>query len=200
MAIEAQRLKHEDEGAPDSLHKSEARLHLLAGAGVVLSRFLEPTLLFKQLAPRLIPTLGDVCFIDLIDRKGDIARVAWAHVRDDRQAEFDALWPRVPPTRFERHPSAVLIAKGDPIFEPHIDDAWMRRVAMDEVHLSFMRTLGLHSVIVVPMRLEGTPFGAITLWFTQEGTGPHTQADLELALDLARRASFAIASSRQQDT
>ena len=182
------------------LRGSEARLHLLTEVGLVLSRFLEPNILFKELAPHLIPTLGDACFIDLIDRRGDIARIAWAHVRKDRQAEFDALWPRIPPTRFELHPSAMMISKGDAIFEPQVDDAWMQRASMDETHLSFMRTLGLHSVIVVPMRLEGTPFGAITLWFTEKGSGPHTEADLELAVDLARRAAFATASARQQDT
>ena len=115
--------------AQAQLRRSEARIHLLTDAGSILSRFLEPAAFLKDLAARLVPTLGDACFIDLIDRKGDIARVAWAHVRKDRRTEFDALWPRVPPTSFERHPSALMISKGDPIFEPKVDSAWMKRSA-----------------------------------------------------------------------
>src|SRR5215468_6902372 len=86
-AMEAPEVKLSLEDAQALLRKSEARARLLADAGHVLSRFLEPTVFLKDLAARLIPTLGDACFIDLIDRKGDIARVAWAHVRKDRQAE-----------------------------------------------------------------------------------------------------------------
>jgi len=189
-----------EESGESRLRRSEERLHLIARGGDVLARPLEPAALMRELATSLVPTLGDACFIDLIDQNDNIARVAWRHVRAERQKQFDALWPNVAPTRFELHPSARMIAMGEAIFEPQADDAWMRHIAMDERHLAFLREVGVHSVIVAPMRLEGIPFGAITLWFTEKGSGPHTESDLEVAIELGRRAAFAIGSARQQET
>jgi PAS domain S-box-containing protein len=183
--------------ADAALKDSEARLSLLSEAGLMLARSLDPTASLKEVARRTIGILGDACFVDVIDENGNLARIAWAHVSPETQTQFDALWPRVAPTRYSLHPGAVAIFEGVPIFEPNVDDAWLVRMAMNNDHLAFMRSIGPHSALVVPMRMDATPFGAITLWFTRDKNRRHTLSDLDLAMELGRRASIAISHARQ---
>src|SRR5690348_6072591 len=175
----------------------EQRLRLLSDAGLMLARSLDPVASLKEVARRVIGTLGDACFVDLIDEAGNIARVAWAHARPDRQTAYDALWPTVAPSSYGLHPLAIAISEGTPVFTPDVTDAWLRETAMSESHLAFMRDNGVHSAMVAPLILATTPFGAITFWRTEDKTKRFTQADLDLALELARRASIAISHARQ---
>jgi len=190
--IEASRKKSSGAKA----HDSESRLRLLSDAGLMLARSLDPKASLKEVALRAIGILGDACFVDLIDEAGNIARVAWAHARKDRQAAYDALWPTVPPSNYSLHPLAYAIAEGKPVFMPEVTDAWLREIAMGEGHLQFMRDNQVHSAIIVPLCLATTPFGAMTFWFTDDKSRRHTQADLDLALELGRRASIAISHAR----
>ena len=176
---------------------SESHLRFLSDAGLMLARSLDPIASLKEVASRAIGPLGDACFVDLIDESGNLARIAWAHARKDRQAAYDALWPRVAPTSYALHPLALAIADGTPVFVPEVTDAWLQQIAMSESHLAFMRDNAVHSAMIVPLSMAATPFGAITFWLTEDKTGCYTQTQLDLALELARRASIAISHARQ---
>jgi PAS domain S-box-containing protein len=180
-----------------ALKESEARLRLLSDAGLMLARSLDPISSLREVAHCAVGTLGDVCFVDLVDESGNVARVGWAHVRKDKQAAFDALWPHVPPSRYSLHPGAMALTEGKPIFEPEVTDEWLRRMAMGETHLAFMREQAPRSAMLVPLGLGATPFGAITFWFTEDNSRRHTAGDLDLAMELGRRASIAISHARQ---
>ncbi|MBV9331227.1 MAG: response regulator, partial [Alphaproteobacteria bacterium] len=90
-----------------------------------------------------------------------------------------------------------LIGKGESIFQPEVDDAWMQSVAVGQAHLDFMRGSELRSAMIVPMRMDQVPLGAITLWHTGAGARRHAPSDRELAGDLSRIAGLAVARARQ---
>jgi signal transduction histidine kinase len=67
--------------------------------------------------------------------------------------------------------------------------------ARDEEHLRIIRELGIKSAIVVPLIAHGRTLGALTLVASESGRR-YGQADLEFAIELARRAALAVDNAR----
>ncbi|MBV9904210.1 MAG: PAS domain S-box protein, partial [Alphaproteobacteria bacterium] len=174
-------------------------LRFLTRTGAVLASAADPDAAFRQLA-RLLVEEGfcDACYFDVVDETLHVKRVAWAHRRPEKQAEYDVLWPKVRPRPYLDHPAAAMIANEQPIFTPVVDEAWMRKIASGEAHLEYMRREHIRSVIVVPLMTLSTPYGAITLNLTEDPVTPYTEFDLALAMELGWRCAFAISNGRKQ--
>ena len=82
------------------------------------------------------------------------------------------------------------IRTGEAQFVPDVQ-AEAETMAHDEEHARAIRELGNTSGIVVPLTASGRTFGAITFG-TVPPQPPFTEADLELAVELGRRASAAL--------
>ena len=177
---------------------AEQTLRFLSEAGVLLSASRNLNATLRQIAVLCLGILGDACYIDLTDESGNVARVAWAHRNPIKQAEHDVLWPKIRPTPYGKHPAALMVATGQPVFSPVVDDDWMQRMASNEAHLAYMRREHIRSCMVVPLQVDGTPFGAITLSRTEPDSQHYTTGDLDLAVELGRRMGFAVAYARQQ--
>jgi serine phosphatase RsbU (regulator of sigma subunit) len=67
----------------------------------------------------------------------------------------------------------------------------LRAAATDEEHLRLMRELGMVSAMVVPLTARGRQMGAMTL-VAAESDLHFDEGDLQLAMDLARRAALAV--------
>jgi len=97
-----------------------------------------------------------------------------------------------PPT-VETHPVQRALASGEPQF---VDDVQAEAASMahDDAHRRAIGELGNESGIVVPLSARGRTFGAITF-----GTVPpqprFSESDMELAVELGRRASAALDNS-----
>ncbi len=66
--------------------------------------------------------------------------------------------------------------------------------AQDEEHLRVIRTLGIGSVMIVPLSARGRTLGAVT-FITSESERSYGDEDLAFAEDLARRAALAVDNS-----
>jgi light-regulated signal transduction histidine kinase (bacteriophytochrome) len=86
------------------------------------------------------------------------------------------------------------VRTGQPDLMPTIPDELLVAAAQDDEHLALLRSLELHSALVVPLRTRDRTLGAITLVSSEPGR--YSQADLPLLEDVAHRAATAIDNAR----
>src|SRR6266498_4242775 len=85
--------------------------------------------------------------------------------------------------------SSDLLRSGEPEFFPQIPNELIEEaIGEDEELQRIVDQLGLRSTICVPLTARGRTLGALTL-IAAETHPPYTGADLELALELARRSA-----------
>jgi PAS domain S-box-containing protein len=169
--------------------KAGDRLRFLARASDLLNESLDYEDTLAAIAEMAIPTLGGQVVIDVLDDGGSVRCVGAAHLDPARREDVRELRRRYPPIAHD-HPVQVAARTGEPVYLPdlqaHVDD-----MAHDAEHAAVIRELANTSGIVVPMIVRGRTLGTIQL-----GTiGPQPlfeQADVELAVELARRASLAL--------
>ena len=173
-----------------------ARLHLgiLARAGLVLSKAMEsydeP---LASLGEVLVPAFADWFCVDLIDEAGELRRVA-SSSRDERG--MPVVWT----TGIHRHP------EGDEIVRAAMASGRSRSVMPyragplhggeparpgDVPVESAAPEAGVESMLVVPIRVRGLSFGALSL-VTETGRRGYRRSDLETAEDLGDRIGVTV--------
>lgn len=81
---------------------------------------------------------------------------------------------------------------------PAVDLESARGRLSDEMYALFSR-IGLSGSLIVPMRVQGEPYGVLTILRHRPFPRPLDELDLELAQDLANHAAIAIANARHVD-
>ncbi len=185
MALERARLL-----AAERRHAARAEYLERFTATLAASLDVEETL--RRTADLVLPELADFCFFDLHTPEGEVRRVARAHQSPERQRLLDAT--RWRPSRTGEQ-SICALESGAPMYEPFIDDAWLRRVARGPEHLALLRALGPCSRISVPLPGKERVLGSLTLYHAQSGRH-YTQEDLTLAVELGRRAAVALENAQ----
>jgi GAF domain-containing protein len=147
----------------------------------------------ELLAQLAVPTLADICLIDVAEGS-QIRRAAAAAHRPAHQV-MTANLERFAPDPLGSHPAASVLETGEPQFAEEMTDEFLRATCRDDEHYQTVRTLGFESYITVPLEARGRVFGALTL--VSAGSGRRYGAhDLSVAQDLARRAALAIDNIR----
>jgi PAS domain S-box-containing protein len=176
-------------------HRAEDAMRLLAEAGETLGASLDYETTLNDLARVLVPRLADWYAIDLVTADGTLERVAVCHPDPERIAMARALHERYPSRRGVSQGAWHVIDTGQPDWRETIEDVHLQRVAHDDTHLALLRRLGLRSYLVVPLQARGTTIGAMTLVHAESGR-QYREADVELAMDIARRAAAAVENAR----
>jgi len=81
------------------------------------------------------------------------------------------------------------------MYYPEFSDAQLVGIARDPEHLLRTRELGISSVIIAPLVAHGETFGAVTL-IRAESRRRYGPSKLETAIELGRRAGYAIENAR----
>ncbi|HEY0606214.1 MAG TPA: PAS domain-containing protein [Herpetosiphonaceae bacterium] len=171
------------------------RLALLSEVSATLTSLLDYETTLRSVARLAVPVLADFCFFDVARDGTTIERLAWAHADPIQESYFDQVWRFAPPISSAHNPIARVIASGEPELFLAVDDAWRQQVAISPEHLQFMRDLNFHAIMFVPVVAREQKIGALTFALVD----PHrhyTDADRELAEELARRAALAIENAR----
>ena len=175
--------------------RAEEAAHFLAGASAVLGSSLDYERTLADLAQMLVPRLGDWVAVDLLGPDGRRQQVAVAHV-DPAKVEFVREINRRYPPNDEAPTGAMhVIRTGQPQIYSEIPEDLLQQGAQDAEHLRLIRLLGLRSAMIVPMRVQENVIGALTL-VSAESRRRYGEADLSLALELARRAALAVENAR----
>jgi PAS domain S-box-containing protein len=175
--------------------RAERHAAFLARASDVLASSLDYERTLRNVAELAVPDLVDWCAVDLIDEAGDRAPVAVAHVDPARLALASEL-RNYGPARLDRdHGLGLVLHTGVSALYPEITDELLRQRAIDDRQLELLRSVGMRSVVMVPMRLGGRTLGAMTLVSAESGR-VLDQFDVATAEQIASRAAVAIENSR----
>jgi PAS domain S-box-containing protein len=160
-------------------------------ATALLSSTLDYEQTLERLARLVVPDLADWCAVDLAI-EGDIRRVAITH-EDPAKLELANEYA----ARYGHMGMGVdkVVQSGEPTYAPRITDESLAAGVPDPAQRAMLTTLGLRSAIIVPLTARGRVLGAITL-LTSESRRIYQPQDLEIALELGRRAGIAVDNAR----
>jgi PAS domain S-box-containing protein len=178
--------------------RAEQRRAFLAETSRVLATPLGDERVLATVTRHCVPFIADYCSIDVLTPNGEIRRVETAHVDPEKEAIVRDLWHRYPYHASENVGVPHVIRTGEPLFNPTIAEAEVDRFARNAEHRALLRALSPRSYMCVPLQARGMVYGAISLVMSDSGRR-YTPGDLELAIELARRAAVAIDNSRLYD-
>jgi|GEM_PF-1655734 len=169
------------------------QLVFLAEAGELLASSLDHRTTVASIARLAVPTVADLCTVDMLDENGVVRTLVVAH-RDPAKAEMAR-------RLVEQHPAEArggvesVIRTGHSALYAAIPDEMPAAGVRDAGHFRILRDLGVTSAMIAPLRTRGRTLGAITFALT-ESSRRYGPADLSLAEDLARRAALAMDNAR----
>ena len=138
-----------------------------------------------------VPEVADFCVVVLLGEDGSIRWAHSAHRDPRKQALLDRLRELEPPIAAPEHPISKALRLG----QPQLDTDARRHLTADwweARRLKLVRALVPISSIAVPLSARGRTFGGILFVVTAESGRRYGTHDLELAIDVGRRAGFAI--------
>lgn len=166
----------------------------LSNASALLGSSLEMETTLRTLAHSCVPELADWCAIDMARDGAPYVRVAVEHTDPAKKRlayDLDRRYRVMP----EHDPVVAVLTTGQAQIISDISDDLLVSLARDEEHLQIARTLGLRSLLMVPMVSRSRTLGVISLISAESGRR-YTQDDLPMMQELAHRAATAIDHAR----
>lgn len=170
--------------------RAEESLRFLAEASAILSASLEYDKTLENIAQLAVPFMADLCVVDMVEHEV-VRRVGVAYADPKLAKRVRQVQQRYPPNLDSDHPVSQVLRSGIPRLIPEMTDSDLIAASGAPEHLQLLREMGVHSGIIVPLRVRGRTLGAISLLATQRGRR-YCAADLVLAEELARRAVLSI--------
>jgi PAS domain S-box-containing protein len=183
------------EAARAEAEAARQRWAFLAQVSTLFASSLDYEATLARLAQIAVPTLGDLCIIDMAGPDGTIQRMAVAHVAAPREERLRQVQLHHPPTPGTPHPVLRVLATGQPEVLAEVSDSLLAAIACNREHLQAIRDLGYKSALVVPLMASGRVLGALSAIST-ESPRAYGPDDLALAQEFAGRAAMAIDNAR----
>ncbi len=156
----------------------------------------EPQRLVDTVARRVAEALKDFCVVLLLsaDGKAMIPAAVFdpepAAVLQINDALFEAFL-------LDAHPvTRRILESGEPFFAPTLNLEDLRPPRTTPRHFELMQRIGLHSLLIVPLRVDDRSIGQLTMARFRHDSRPFDEDDLELATNLASHAAIAISNAR----
>ena len=167
--------------------KQTSRLTFLAEASIQLASSLDLPTTTARVTQLTVPRFADWCAIDVV-RDGAEHRLAVTDPDEAMAALVAQLRSDV-----ERRPDGTggNVGSGTPLLVEKVDDEMLAAAARDDAHLTSWRTLGMQSILAVPLLVRGRVSGVLT-WVSTDPERRYDTDDVRFAEHLARRAAAAI--------
>jgi len=167
-----------------------SRMTFLARTARLMEAPLEVEQRLQRVADLAVSEIADWCAVNLV-RDDRVEQVAVAHNDPGKVAFVAQLQQRYPPDPAATGGTIQVSRTGVPAFFPTISDEMLVAAAVDEEHLTLLRSIGMRSAVVVPLLVRGRSLGAVTL--VQAESGQHfDEVDLAFAEQLAAGAAVAL--------
>jgi PAS domain S-box-containing protein len=179
-----------------SAERMAQRLSILAEASHEFSAATqEHERLVNAVARRLAEVIGDQCLVRLVSEDGrELVSVALHGV--DREAEALLREVYSDPMPLDLHPVPRRVHEtGEPFVATKLDLEAARSGTTPEL-FEWARRIGIHSVLMLPLRTGLVSFGHLSLTRYRPESGSYDEHDIHLASALAEHAAIAIANSR----
>jgi signal transduction histidine kinase/CheY-like chemotaxis protein len=176
----------------DRLKARQADLKFLSQAGELLGSSLDYQSTLSRLTRLLVPRLADFCVVHLHDVAAE--EVPIAHVNPEKLDLIRAILIGFPLSD-SIHSHAQVVRTGQALLVSEPPPGFLETIARTPEHLALLKQLAPCSWLIVPLKIQTSLFGTMTLACSDSGRH-YTPADLLLAEDLARRAAAAIDNAR----
>lgn len=174
--------------------EAQRRFAFLAEASRVLASSLDYETTLVTVAKQAVPQIADWCAIDLLDEEGTLQRLAVEHVDPARVEWAHEIYAKYPPKPDDPTGVYNVLRTGKSEFYPEITDDMLAASARSPEELDLARSLGITSVLVVPLVARDHALGALS-FVTAESHRRLDESDVTLAEDLALRAANSIENS-----
>ncbi|HWP82729.1 MAG TPA: PAS domain S-box protein [Bacteroidota bacterium] len=191
---ERARLLLQEQAARAAAQESERRLAFQADASMILASSLDYTGTLPLIARLVVPRIADWCAIDLMEDHTP-QRVAFVHRDSEKRELLTRIRLQYPPRPGIQRGLFHILRTGKAEFFQTITESMLHVFAEDETHIELLKQLGIHSLMIIPLRVRGVVFGAMTLC-RSDLKRVFLPADLTFAEDLARRVAIAVDNAR----
>src|SRR3954470_10051741 len=172
------------------------RTRFLADVSTLLEASLDYDETLSAVADLAVRRIAAWCSIDMIDQEGGLRNVAVAHVDPEKVALARELQQRYPPDLDAPTGAAnVALRTGESELYAQLTPELLERAGTDPEQIEIIRSLGMTSAMVVPLRARERVLGALTLIAT-EGRPAYGAEDLAFAEQIAARAAIAVDNAR----
>lgn len=165
----------------------------LAEAGAILASSLDYETTLASVAALTVPELADWSVVYIRDEGGTVRRLEIAHADPERH-ELLAELMTIPLDPAGPHPVFSVLRTGEPEIMRDVDESFVRSLSRNDRHHEIYHTLGMSSLMIVPLVTRGHATGAMG-FFTGE-RHRYGADDLALAQDLALLAGMAVDNAR----
>lgn len=190
ISIENARLLSYELTARQAAEKEKQRAAFFAEAGKLLSESLEYEQVLERLALLVTRHMADWCEFDMIE-EGQIHRRVGNHINSQKLFLLKELANRYPPTWNSPHPSMQVLQMKKSLLISEVKTEHIEKYTVDAEHERIIRALGTKTAMCVLLQTPRRLLGVMTIASEKENIR-YDQNDLELAVELAKRASIAI--------
>ena len=174
--------------------RMEQERRLLAEVSVALSASLDFEQTLATVTELAVRSVADWCAIDVLEEHGHMRRLKVASA-DPGKAALCAVLEQLPANRDLPHLARSVLEGRRSVVVEHVTPQFLGSVAQGPEHLQALRSIGLTSVIGVPLLVRGESMGVL-LFGSSNPDRVYGQDDLRWAEPLADRSAVAIENAR----
>jgi PAS domain S-box-containing protein len=175
------------------LKRSEFVQQLLGRTGELLASSIDYRETLQAVVRLAVPEFADWCSVNIPNRDGVVERVAIAHADPERMALVEDLRERHPIRMEDGGPLAEVIRTGSPRLLSELPPE--AEGHSDEGPSALIRGGSIGSGMAVPMT-AGSKVVGVLVFANERSSRRFTESDLEIGLEIARRAGLAAENAR----
>ncbi|WP_224367325.1 ATP-binding sensor histidine kinase [Hyalangium versicolor] len=175
--------------------RAEQSVRFLADSGLALSESLDPETTLARVTRMVVPLLADWCVITVVEKGEQLRALAAAHLDPDKEKLLRQLAKEYPPTWEAPELLARALRTGEPFIRTEVSNASIQQQGFDDRYVQLLREIEVQTAMHVPLKARGKTIGAITFALATPGRR-YGEAELDLAMELARRAAVCIDNAR----
>ena len=191
---ERMQLLHGERAARADAQAAERRASFLAEASAMLDRSLDYETTLATLARLVIPHLADCTVIDVVGPDGGVRRLGVAHA-DPAMAETMERLREFPRDASRPFITREVLQSGEMLRIGEVTDEVLERLLQNAENRAIVNKLRPASLLVLPLRQRERILGAIA-FLRCDRPRPYSDAEVQLARELARRAAQAVDNAR----
>ena len=178
----------------EAQQRERTSLRFLAESSAILASSLDYERTLSTVARLAVPFLSDWCTVSMYEG-GKLIAIAVAHVDPEKQRMIGQVPTEYSERLHEAGGTGAVLATGKPLLYESLPEEALAAAANNEEHLAWIRSLGIVSAVVVPIKSRDRVIGVMH-FISDRSKRRFKQEDLHMAEDLAARASTAIENAR----
>lgn len=170
---------------------AEQKLRLLVDIGNLLYTTYDYRISLSKVVDKIAATLGDGCFIHIMDQQHDVKMFKAVHRDSSKQEILRKLFEQYPyEPNFPGFYHQVF-RTGEPQFIPLVDEDKLSKLYRNEEHSRALKELSVHSYMCLPMKALDRTMGTMTV-LRSKGNVSFDQNDFILIKEICSRVGWSI--------